>query len=200
MNYKNLYNHWKTIRTHRKWVRHYCFLAGIPWRGLTHDLSKYSPTEFFESVRFWTGNGSPINAAKDKLGMSKAWLHHRGRNRHHWAYWTDNYSEGFTSYIMPPYDFVEMVCDFLAAGHSYNKTRFTYSSEYKWWLDERDKSCKAMNEQNKLMLDEIFKKLEIAENPNIIHMRRSEVSTPEEMIRNGLILEVYWSVMGGKYV
>ena len=196
MDMSKFFNHWKTVRTHRKWVRHYCFLAGIPWRGLTHDLSKYSPTEFLESARYWTGTSSPINEAKKDIGMSKAWLHHRGRNRHHWAYWTDNYSEGFTAYLMPPIDFVEMVCDFLGAGRAYNGEHFfTYSGEYKWWLTERDKSCKAMNPLNKEMLDEIFKRLEIAENPLIIHAKRCEVPTPEVMIKNGLILEMYYMVL-----
>lgn len=61
---KNIWLHLRKIQTHRKWVRHYCFLAGIPWRGLTHDLSKYSPIEFWESVRFYVGTSSPINEAK----------------------------------------------------------------------------------------------------------------------------------------
>ena len=61
---KNIWPHLRKIQTHRKWVRHYCFLAGIPWRGLTHDLSKYSPIEFWESVRFYVGTSSPINEAK----------------------------------------------------------------------------------------------------------------------------------------
>ena len=116
MKIKNLYNHWKTIRTHRKWVKYYCYMAGIPWRGFTHDLSKYSPTEFFESARYWTGSSSPITEAKKAQGYSRAWLHHKGRNRHHWAYWTDNYSEGTTTHLMPCNDFVELVCDFLGAA------------------------------------------------------------------------------------
>ncbi len=85
LDFKKILNHWKTIRTHRKWVRHYCKLAGIYWRGIKHDLSKYSPTEFFESAKYWTGTGSPINEAKKDKGYSLAWLHHRGRNTHHWA-------------------------------------------------------------------------------------------------------------------
>ena len=71
LTFKKMWNHLRTVQTHRKWVRHYCFLAGIPWRGLTHDLSKYSPIEFFESARYWIGTGSPINEAKKENGISK---------------------------------------------------------------------------------------------------------------------------------
>ena len=64
LTFRKIFSHWKTIRIHRKWARRYCFMAGIPWRGIKHDLSKYSPVEFFESARYWTGTSSPINEAK----------------------------------------------------------------------------------------------------------------------------------------
>lgn len=38
--------HLHTVNRHRRLVRHYCFKLGLVWQGLTHDLSKYSPTEF----------------------------------------------------------------------------------------------------------------------------------------------------------
>ncbi len=97
---RKVIGHFKTIHTHRKWVRKYCFLAGIPWRGITHDLSKYSPTEFWESVRYWTGNGSPIDVCKKENGFSRGWLHHKGRNPHHYEYWMDNFDKGGIPLIM----------------------------------------------------------------------------------------------------
>ncbi len=178
---KNVWLHLRKIQTHRKWVRHYCFLAGIPWRGLTHDLSKYSPIEFWESARFYVGTSSPINEAKKAQGYSRAWLHHRGRNRHHWAYWADNFSEELTVYPMPKKDFIEMVCDFLGAGRAYSKEEFTYKKELEWWKKAREGDCKAMNEKNKFMLDIIFSDLEYAErNPLNINMDR-----PEQIIASG---------------
>ena len=38
--------HFQTITYHRKLVREGCFKVGLYWQGLTHDLSKFSPTEF----------------------------------------------------------------------------------------------------------------------------------------------------------
>lgn len=191
LTFKKMWNHLRTVQTHRKWVRHYCFLAGIPWRGITHDLSKYSPTEFFESARYWTGSSSPISGAKKDLGYSKAWLHHRGRNRHHWAYWTDNFSEGFTVYQMPQDDFIEMVCDFLAAGRAYQGKDFTYRGEYQWWLADKEKGNKAMHPNNKLMLDIIFHDLARAEETHALPMWLGKPSTPEELIKNGYIQNIY---------
>ena len=186
LTFKQMWRHLRTVQTHRKWVRHYCFLAGIPWRGIKHDISKYSPTEFLESAHFWTGTHSPIDEAKKVQGYSRAWLHHRGRNPHHWAYWADNFSEGLTVPCMPQDDFVEMVCDFLAAGHAYKGKDFSYLGEYKWWHQEREKGCKAMNEKNKIMLDIIFSDLAYCERRAYI-----DVPTPEALIKTGYIQDIW---------
>lgn len=184
--------HWKTIRIHRKWVRYYCHLAGITWRGIKHDLSKYNPIEFFESARYWTGTHSPIDEAKKNQGYSRAWLHHRGRNTHHWAYWADNFSEGFIVHQMPKDDFVEMVCDFLGAGRAYSGDQFSYSNERSWWLNERNHGSKAMNPRNKLMLDIIFSDLEYASNHMMSGCPTSLItSTPESLIKSGYLQEIW---------
>ncbi len=188
----NILGHWKTVRTHRKWVRYYCRLAGIRWRGWKHDLSKYSPTEFFESARYWTGTSSPINEAKKQQGYSRAWLHHRGRNPHHWAYWADNFSEGMVVYPMPRNDFVEMVCDFLAAGRAYNGIYFTYGGEHAWWLKDRERGNSGMNPKNKLMLDIIFSDLAYAENHMLQGCPTSLCTmSPEDLIKTGYIQEIW---------
>ena len=129
----NFWKHWNKIRTHRKWVRHYCWGMGLYWQGLTHDLSKYSPTEFMESVRFYQGTSSPIDAAKRAKGYSDAWFHHKGRNKHHYEYWMDNFDLGGENIVMPYKYFAEMVCDYLAAGRAYMGKNFSYTAEYEWW-------------------------------------------------------------------
>lgn len=193
LTFHKILKHWQTIRIHRKWVRYYCRLAGITWRGIVHDLSKYSLTEFFESARYWTGTHSPIEEAKREKGYSLAWLHHRGRNPHHWAYWADNFSEGLTIYPMPKDDFVEMVCDFLAAGRAYQGENFSYSSERTWWLKEREGGCSGMNPINKQMLDIIFSDLEYAENHLLAGCPTSLITMdPEKLIKTGYFQEV-WS-------
>lgn len=184
LTFNKILNHWRTVRTHRKWARHYCFLAGIPWRGLKHDLSKYSLIEFLESARYWTGINSPIENAKREQGYSRAWLHHRGRNPHHWAYWADNFSEGLTVHPMPKNDFIEMICDFLAAGRAYKGENFTYQGEYEWWKKERENGCKAMNERNKIMCDIIFSDFSMAE-------KISYIPSPEKLIKDHYLQEIW---------
>ena len=184
LTFKKMWNHLRTVQTHRKWVRFYCKIAGIPWRGFKHVLSKYSPTEFLESARYWAGTHSPIDEAKKQQGYSLAWLHHRGRNPHHWAYWADNFSEGLTVSCMPEKDFVEMICDFLAAGRAYCGKEFTFKNENEWWKKEREKGCKAMNEKNKIMCDIIFSDLANAE-------ALAYIPSPHRLIKSGYLQEVW---------
>ena len=115
----NIIKHFITITKHKWLVLILCIKAGIPWRGIVHDLSKYSPTEFIESVKYYQGDHSPITECKKENGYSKAWLHHKGRNKHHYEYWYDREAPDQTPMI--PYQYtVEMICDGLAAGIVYN--------------------------------------------------------------------------------
>ena len=83
------WQHFKTITRHRFIVMAGCFRVGLYWQGLTHDLSKYSPTEFLQGARYYQGIRSPNAAEREVKGYSEAWMHHKGRNRHHYEYWTD---------------------------------------------------------------------------------------------------------------
>ena len=130
--------HIARILRHKRWVWYYCKLAGIRWRGFKHDLSKFSPTEFWESVYYYTPDESPIQVAKYEQGYSEAWLHHKGRNKHHYEYWIDDFDDGGKPIKMPYKDAMEMICDWLAAAHVYGE-RFSYRHEYKWWRDQVDR-------------------------------------------------------------
>lgn len=157
MNWKNFIGHWNTVAEHRKWVRHYCFKMGLYWQGLTHDLSKYHPVEFLESVKYYQGTRSPIDACKEANGYSMAWFHHRGRNKHHHCYWVDNFDQGMTFNIMPYKYFVEMLCDYLGAGRAYMGRNFSYAKEREWWQGKR--KTIAMHPKQIEMLDAIFDRL-----------------------------------------
>ena len=157
-NIKNAVNHLKTICIHKKWVMYYCTIAGIPIQGLVHDLSKFSPTEFCESVKYYTGTCSPIDMCKKDKGVSQAWLHHKGKNKHHYEYWQDNFDKGGQSLQMPFKYAVEMVCDYLAAGRAYMKDKFSYAEEYVWWQNKISKGI-AMHPQTKSFVDTVLKRL-----------------------------------------
>ena len=130
---KKFFGHLKTVLTHKWWVFYYCCKAGIPLRGFVHDLSKFHHIEFFESVKYYTGTSSPIDACKKDKGYSLAWLHHKGRNKHHYEYWMDNFDRGGEALPMPYNCMLEMLCDYLGAGRAYYGKSFTIEKEIDWW-------------------------------------------------------------------
>lgn len=128
---KKMLKHFVRITKHKWIVLKLCIKAGIPYRGLVHDLSKYSPTEFFESCKYYE-NHSPIEDEKRKQGYSKAWLHHKGRNKHHSDYWYDPKAP-IAMPILPYKYAVEMVCDNLAAGLVYNGKAWENDTQLNYW-------------------------------------------------------------------
>ena len=152
---KNIFGHLKTILIHKYWVFVYCYKFGIPWQGIIHDLSKFSWIEFSESVKYYQGGKkSPIPFIKKENGYSKAWQHHKGRNPHHYEYWTDNYSKG-TTFIKIPFKYVlEMTADWLSAGRTYNEKNFTIQNEIDWWNNWSEKS--AIHPDTVILIDKIF--------------------------------------------
>ena len=152
---KRFFGHLKTILKHKKYVFFYMRHLGYGWQGFMHDMSKFSPVEFFEGVKYWTGYRSPILVAKEKNGISYAWLHHRGRNKHHYEYWIDKLDNGGVPQKMPFKYVIEMVCDWLAAGKSYeNEKGNIFLKEEVWWK-EKKKTAKIHPDTVKL-IDRIF--------------------------------------------
>lgn len=115
------WKHFKTITKHRHLVMWHCFQVGLIRRGLCHDLSKYMPSEFLVGMRYYQGNRSPNAAEREALGYSTAWMHHKGRNKHHFEYWTDLLpgTREYGPVPMPTEYLVEMVMDRIAACKVY---------------------------------------------------------------------------------
>ena len=122
----DFWRHLKTVQRHRHLVRQYCFRLGLYWQGLTHDLSKFSPVEFWAGVKYFQGDRSPNDAQRRDKGYSASWMHHKGRNRHHFEYWTDYgvSGEGIIGVEMPKKYVAEMFCDRLAASKVYRGQDF----------------------------------------------------------------------------
>lgn len=119
--------HFRTITKHRHKVIRHAAKCGIFWQGLRHDLSKYSPTEFLPGARYYIGTRSPNERERELYGYSKAWMHHKGRNRHHYEYWTDINikTKNIEPVEMPVRYLAEMVCDRIAASKTYNGKNYT---------------------------------------------------------------------------
>lgn len=133
---KNACGHFSTITHHKLLVFELCARCGIPLQGLVHDLSKYSPEEFLAGVRYYQGNRSPNTAERHANGFSRAWIHHKGRNKHHYEYWTDmRMGHGGTLYgnLIPTRYMVEMFCDRVAASKVYAKANYRDSSPLEYF-------------------------------------------------------------------
>ena len=128
MNYiYNAYHHFLTITKHKCEVMKNCFAVGLYRQGLLHDLSKYSWEEFATGVKYYQGNRSPNAAEKEEKGYSAAWLHHKGRNKHHFEYWTDLSlkTRAYAPVEMPARYLAEMVMDRIAACKTYQGAAYT---------------------------------------------------------------------------
>jgi hypothetical protein len=141
----NYWEHFKTICTHKANVYKLCKKVDIPWRGITHDLSKFSPIEFIESAKYYSGDRSPIENCKRINGVSKAWQHHKGRNTHHWQYWLDNTKDDIVGRLMPFEDCLEMLCDQFAAGMTYKGNDWSIDYQRNWWDSKIDSHSKYMH-------------------------------------------------------
>ena len=133
---KNIFKHLKIVIKHKWLVFKFCCKVGIPWRGVVHDLSKFSPTEFGESVKYFAGVYSPIINARENLGFSKAWLHHKGRNKHHLEYWVD-YASPIVAPVIPYKYILEKVCDDLSAGIVYNGKNWKQDMQYDYYTKKQ---------------------------------------------------------------
>lgn len=123
--------HLKTISRHKWLVMRLCFKCGRYKRGLMHDLSKFGPTEFWTSARYFQGDHSPIEAEKVEKGYSIAWQHHKGHNPHHWEYWIDNVGTRTNTPLPIPEEYiVEMICDWISAGIVYSGESPNYNEGY----------------------------------------------------------------------
>ncbi|MBO5460957.1 MAG: catalase [Ruminococcus sp.] len=115
--------HFKTITRHKLLVMQGCFRLGLYKQGLLHDLSKYGWTEFKKGCQYYQGTRSPNDAEREAYGLSYAWLHHKGRNKHHYEYWIDyeakNNGPCLAGMRMPDEYVVEMFVDRIAASKIY---------------------------------------------------------------------------------
>lgn len=164
--------HFITITKHRHLVIRHCKKAGVFWQGLRHDLSKYSFTEFKPGARYYTGKHSPNEDERARYGYSLAWIHHKGRNKHHFEYWTDYnpVSKMIEPVEMPVRYVAEMFCDRVAAGKIYNGSNYTDQSPLEYF--SRGKGRRVIHPDTSELLESLLTMLsEEGEEKTFAHIR-----------------------------
>jgi hypothetical protein len=125
-----------------------------------HDLSKYMPSEFIVGAKYYQGTQSPNNAERKDIGYSSAWLHHKGRNKHHYEYWMDYSSRipgGILPAKMPDRYVVEMFIDRVAASKNYNIGHYTDDLPLKYYQEGNPGNF--MHEDTRQMLEMLLNML-----------------------------------------
>lgn len=153
----NAIKHFKTITNHKMLVMKYCFKVGMIKQGLLHDLSKYTPVEFNAGIKYYKGDVSPNGIQKREEGYSAAWLHHKGRNKHHFEYWLDyglDPSKGIVGMEMPLKYVIEMFIDRMCACKNYEKERYTDRSPLNYY--NRNREHYVLHPNTKILLEQLL--------------------------------------------
>ncbi len=170
---RKIWRHFKTITEHRHQVIKNCYKAGILLQGLQHDLSKYSPAEFLVGAKFYTGQKSPNEGERAVHGYSKAWMHHKGRNKHHFEYWTDYnpITKKIEAVKMPIHYVIEMFCDRVAASKTYLKEQYNDKAPLDYFL--KGKASDHMHPKTSALLEKLLRMLaEEGEEKTFAYIRR----------------------------
>ena len=159
-----VWNHFCTITNHKILVMKGCFSLGLYKQGLLHEMSKYSPTEFLPGCKYYAGYASPTHFEREEKGYSAAWLHHKGRNKHHLEYWIDYASSGaggegtpLQGMKMPLRYVVEMFVDRVCASKNYQKEKYTDKSALIYY--ENSKEHYLLHEDTRALLEYMLEML-----------------------------------------
>jgi len=159
--FRRLCGHFTTITKHRHQVMIHCFKAGIPLQGLAHDLSKYMPEEFIPGVKYYTGDHSPNEGERTEFGFSRAWMHHKGRNKHHFEYWTDHdpVTKRYQPVRMPMRYVIEMFCDRVAASKIYNREKYNDRMPLEYFLKNKEHYVGYLHPDSARILEKLLRLL-----------------------------------------
>lgn len=140
----------KYIIRHKWYVFKACVKLGVPFRGITHDLSKFRPCEWFAYAKtFYAEDGTGRFMWSGDFDF--AWLMHQKVNKHHWQYWLLLNDDGrFTSFEIPEPIVREMVADWSGAGEAIKGE----SNPTEWYYENRSKII--LHEKTRKLVEKII--------------------------------------------
>ena len=182
--------HFLTITRHKLLVMRHCFAVGLYRQGLAHDLSKYSLVEFRTGARYFQGDRSPNAAEREARGYSEAWLHHKGRNRHHFEYWVDMRGNGDATLEgkpMPTRYVVEMFCDRVAACKVYKGAAYTDRSALEYFQFEQSHGfLRLMHPDTAALLERLLRMLAQDGERETFRAIREQIVRPRSAYGDGI--------------
>lgn len=120
------FGHLKNVLMHRHLVFIYSLKVGIPLQGLIHDLSKFLPSEFIPSIKYFPKTYTPCFEERKHNNMSSLIaIRHTNRNKHHYEYWIDIYKGNIILRKIPFKYNLEFCIDGIAASKTYNKNNYS---------------------------------------------------------------------------
>ncbi len=147
----------KYLIIHKYYVMVECFKRGLYLQGITHDISKILPDEFFPYLdKFYNFKQFPdksiIYGIKTKETVNNAfnfaWLKHIHRNPHHWQFWILQNDNGSKNCIEIPEKYIkEMIADWIGAGIA-----ITGKNDVINWY-EKNKDIIKLNADSKILLE-----------------------------------------------
>lgn len=111
------------VMSHKKNVFIESLKRGKIIHGITHDLSKFLPSEFFAYAEKFFAGDYAYKYFEVEEDFEAAWLRHQHRNKHHWDYWVK--SDGYPV-EMPRKYVIQMIIDWEAMGRKFGDTAKAY--------------------------------------------------------------------------
>ena len=151
----------KHIVKHKWYILLECWSVGLYWHGITHDISKFFPSEFVGySENFFGDKLDLALKARIRFGVycneelpigwlpedrfAVAWLLHQHRNKHHWDYWVKSDNKPVP---MPIRYVKQMVCDWRAMSRQFGGTAHQFYQEKQDGIILHTQTKKAISEQ-----------------------------------------------------
>jgi len=123
----------KYIIEHKKNVGIECLKMGMFFHAITHDLSKFRPSEFIPYAKFFYAKSRTTNYKKsdeDDLNFLEGWNHHQKRNKHHWNYWVSVTRKDEIIALPMPMKYVrQMIADWRGMSRKFGGTWEKYYRE-----------------------------------------------------------------------
>jgi len=129
------WQYFKYVVEHKWNVGIECLKMGLYWHAITHDLSKFLPSEFIPYAKFFKGTGRYKTYKKSDEGnqdFQKGWCHHQKRNKHHWNYWVSvTRKEEVIPIPMPEKYIKQMIADWNGMARKFDGLSKDYYNDNK---------------------------------------------------------------------